>query len=298
MVIPSVAHVGAVLLAAGSANAALYGKTISTKYGEVVGYPAFNSTPTVNLSNWVDITVWKGIPFAASTAGENRWRAPQPAEPWNTTLQAREYGPVCPDATTNDNYTFSEDCLNLNIWSAAKSSDAKLPVVMWSYPGLSTARDALFDGAGMADKEIVFVNYNYRAGAFGWMAHPQLSQEVFAETGHNSSGNWGMLDQFAALKWIHENIAVRQPSLPTFMPVADIYRLSEVILIISRSWASPLALPQRITSSTALSPRVSSKAPSSRAVSVTHMIRSASLLLRDTRLLQTAWRAALSSSKG
>lgn len=78
---------------------------------------------------------------------------------------------------------------------------------MWSYPAESTARDALFDGGGMADKGVVFVNYNYRTGSFGWLATPELSAENLATVGHNSSGNWGMLDQFAALKWIKANIA-------------------------------------------------------------------------------------------
>lgn len=135
---------------------------------------------------------------------QNRFRAPQPAEAWNSTYYASSPGPVCPAATSGrgDEYTIDEDCLNLNIWSAANSSDAKLPVAMWSYPAESTAADALFDGGGMADKGVVFVNYNYRAGSFGWLAHPELSAERYAETGVNSSGNWGMLDQQAALKWI------------------------------------------------------------------------------------------------
>ncbi|KAJ4420957.1 hypothetical protein N0V82_003999 [Gnomoniopsis sp. IMI 355080] len=139
---------------------------------------------------------------------QNRFRPPQAAEPWNSTYYASSVGPVCPAATMgNNNYTINEDCLNLNIWSAAKSSDAKLPVVMWSYPAESTAADALFDGGGMADKGVVFVNYNYRTGSFGWLATPELSEERYAETGVNSSGNWGMLDQQAALKWIKRNIA-------------------------------------------------------------------------------------------
>ncbi|KAJ5094094.1 alpha/beta-hydrolase [Penicillium angulare] len=187
-------------------SAALYESVVQTKYGAVQGYPAFNKTSTGNLTNWKDITVWKGIPFAATTGGENRWRAPQPASSWNSTLDAKTWGPVCPSATSgNNDYTIDEDCLNLNIWSPASSSDAKLPVVMWSYPALSTAADALFDGGGMADQGIVFVNYNYRTGSFGWLATPELTEEF--QNGHNSSGNWGMLDQFAALKWIKANIA-------------------------------------------------------------------------------------------
>lgn len=77
---------------------------------------------------------------------------------------------------------------------------------MWSYPAGSTGRDPLFDGGGMADKGVVFVNYNYRTGSFGWLATPELSAENVAAIGHNSSGNWGMLDQFAALKWIKANV--------------------------------------------------------------------------------------------
>lgn len=188
-------------------SAALYETKIETKYGSVQGYPAFNSSNTGNLTHWKDITVWKGIPFAATTGGANRWKAPQPASPWNGTFDARNWGPVCPSATTGDNsYTINEDCLNLNIWSPANSTDAKLPVVMWSYPAESTAADPLFDGGGMADKGIVFVNYNYRTGPFGWLAHSELSEEFEKVTGSNSSGNWGMQDQFAALKWIHANI--------------------------------------------------------------------------------------------
>ncbi|CZR53564.1 probable para-nitrobenzyl esterase [Phialocephala subalpina] len=188
------------------ASAALYNTVIQTNYGPVQGYPAFNSSPTGNLTNWKDITVWKGIPFAATTAGQNRFKPPQAAESWNSTLLARSWGNVCPSATSDSDYTIDEDCLNLNIWSAANSTDAKLPVVMWSYPAASTAADALFDGGGMANKGVVYVNYNYRTGSFGWLALPELSEERYAETGYNSSGNWGMLDQFAALKWIHVNI--------------------------------------------------------------------------------------------
>ncbi|KAJ5947279.1 alpha/beta-hydrolase [Penicillium verhagenii] len=208
--IPKILASASVLLCMASAapsSSPLYNSVIKTKYGEVQGYPAFSSAPTGNLTNWKDITVWKGIPFAADTGGDNRFRAPQMASSWNTTLDAKSFGNVCPSATSDTNLTISEDCLNLNIWSPAKSTGAKLPVVMWSYPAESTAADALFDGGGMADKGIVFVNYNYRTGSFGWLGHPELNEEFYKVTGSNSSGNWGMLDQFAAVKWIHENIA-------------------------------------------------------------------------------------------
>lgn len=158
------------IASATSSNAALHNHTVSTKYGDIQGYPAFNSTPEGNLTNWQDIAVWKGIPFAATTAGDNRWKAPQPAPAWNSTLNARSFGPICPATKSfGMGETVDEDCLSLNVWSAAKSKDDKLPVVMWSTPAESTASDALFDGSGMASQGVVFVNYNYRTGAFGWM---------------------------------------------------------------------------------------------------------------------------------
>jgi carboxylesterase 2 len=195
------------LALAPAVSAALYDQVIQSSDGPVQGYPAFNTTPTGGLTHWKDITVWKGIPFAATTGGDNRFKAPQPVEAWNKTLDASSYGPVCPSATMDSDYTITEDCLNLNVWSAANSTHAKLPVVMWSYPAGSTARDALFDGGGMADKGIVFVNYNYRTGSFGWLATPELSEEFEKVSGSKSSGNWGVLDQIAALKWIRSNIA-------------------------------------------------------------------------------------------
>ena len=227
------------LLLPALASAALYNTTVHTQYGDIVGYPAFTNATEQNLTNWRDITIFKGIPFAADTSGQNRWRAPQPRQPWNGTLYADTFGDVCPssgsalsssstsgfgggasgDVSGAANQTSSrfakrqasstsqsEDCLNLNIWTPAKSSDERLPVVMWSYPKGGSNQDALFYGGGMADAGVVFVNYNYRANSLGWMAHPELSAERFAETGTNSSGSYAMLDQFMALKWIHENI--------------------------------------------------------------------------------------------
>jgi carboxylesterase 2 len=143
--------------------AALYNTVIQTNYGPVQGVKAFNSTPNGNLSNWEDITVWKGIPYGADTSGANRWRPPQPAIPWNTTFQASSYGDTCPPTTGDmgSSVVASEDCLNLNIWSAASNASEKRPVIFWSCPAGGSAAQALFDGAGMADQGIVFVNYKY-----------------------------------------------------------------------------------------------------------------------------------------
>ncbi|RLN91852.1 hypothetical protein BBJ28_00015959 [Nothophytophthora sp. Chile5] len=172
------------------ASAALYDSVLQTQYGALQGYPAFDSEPAGNLTNWSNITVWKNIPYAADTSGSNRWRPPRNASAWDGTREAADYGPICPSVLTNTgDYNVSEDCLNLNIWSAAESVDAKLPVVIWSTPAISTARDALFDGGGMATQNVVYVNYNRRDGVFGYLAHPELSEEMLTEVGVNASGN-------------------------------------------------------------------------------------------------------------
>lgn len=86
-----------------------------------------------------------------------------------------------------------------NIWSAENSADANSPAAMWNCPGLSTAADALFDGGGVADQAIVYVNYNYHASSFMWLALPERSEQRIEETGYNSSGNWGMLDYYCGV---------------------------------------------------------------------------------------------------
>ncbi|PSR79759.1 prolyl oligopeptidase-like protein [Coniella lustricola] len=192
--------------AADLASAALYDSIIQTGSGPVQGFAAFNSTPYgVNIQNWQDVAVWKGIPYGASTAGNNRWRPPQTPEPWNTTLIADSYGPVCPGESTS--YTSDEDCLRINVWSAATSADDALPVMVWNHPAGGSNQDPLFDGAGMAAAGVVFINSNRRDGVLGWLAHPELSEERLATIGVNSSGNYGMLDEFAVLDWAIQNVA-------------------------------------------------------------------------------------------
>jgi carboxylesterase 2 len=155
------------------ASAALYNQVIDTAYGLVQGIAAFVSQPSTNISTWADITVWKGIPLAADTSGQNRFRPPQKRAAWNTTLLASEFGDVCPGQNTFggpstkrkrqtggsmiDNATSSEDCLNLNIWTSANSTEQRLPVMIWSYPAGGSAAQPLFDGAGMAANGIVHV---------------------------------------------------------------------------------------------------------------------------------------------
>ncbi|OJJ48733.1 hypothetical protein ASPZODRAFT_114013 [Penicilliopsis zonata CBS 506.65] len=182
-------------------HAALYETPIETEYGMVQGAAALNSSIDGLFPNWQNISAWKGIPYAASTAGKNRWRPPQPREAWNGTLDATSFSDACPDTGSSD--TASEDCLTVNVWSPATSADENLPVMVWSYgAGFSSSSDE-FDGSGLASKGIVFVSYNYRTGPFGWLALPELA----SESPTNTSGNYGLLDQIEVLKWVKANIA-------------------------------------------------------------------------------------------
>lgn len=158
------------------------------------------------------VRVFKGIPFAAPPVGPLRWKAPQPPAKWDSVKQAIAFGPRCmqgggggraggPPAPPT-----SEDCLYINVWTAASSSSAKLPVMIWSYGGAFTGGAGSlpgYDGEAMTKKGVVFVTYNYRLGPFGFFAHPELTKE----SGHSASGNYGVMDLHAALKWVHNNIA-------------------------------------------------------------------------------------------
>lgn len=157
------------------------------------------------------VRVFKGIPFAASTAGENRWRPPQPVEPWEGLRECTQFGPECPQAPYAENSMYyrppapqSEDCLNLNVWTAAAPGE-KRPVMVWIHGGALTRGSGsvdAYDGASLAKKGAVVVTINYRLGALGYLAHPELT----AESEHKSSGNYGVLDQIAALQWVQRNI--------------------------------------------------------------------------------------------
>ena len=159
------------------------------------------------------VRAYKGIPYAAPPVGDLRWKPPQPAKPWEGVRPCIEYGPACPQ--TDIMWTMlgekkpeklDEDCLYLNVWTPAKSPDDKLPVMVWIHGGgftLGWSYQRDYDGTALARKGVVLVTTNYRLGPFGFLGHPLLSKE--SERG--VSGNYGYLDQIAALRWVRDNIA-------------------------------------------------------------------------------------------
>lgn len=155
-----------------------------------------------------NVMVYKGIPFAAPPVGDLRWRAPAPVDSWQGVKSATEYGSACPQASTLASFAgeampvMAEDCLYLNVFSAASPGD-KRPVMVWIHGGgltLGWAYQAMYEGTALASRDVVYVSINYRLGALGFLAHPALS----AESGR--SGNYGLLDQIQALEWVQENI--------------------------------------------------------------------------------------------
>src|SRR6266404_3557411 len=156
---------------------------------------------------------FKGIPFAAPPVGDLRWKAPQPVVAWEGVRQCDSFGPECPQAPYPAGSMYasppqkqSEDCLYLNVWTAARSGE-KRPVMVWIHGGALTrgsGANRVYDGTAFAKKGVVLVTINYRLGPLGYLAHPELT----SESPRHSSGNYGVLDQIAALKWVQTNIAV------------------------------------------------------------------------------------------
>lgn len=186
--------------------AILQAKTVG---GIVEGLPAWNQA----------YTIFKGIPFAAPPVGDFRWKAPQPVIPWEGVKQCYKFGPlamqegyvseggdVIGDEFYVGSYEKSEDCLYLNIWTPAKTPDEKLPVCIYFHGGgFTTGYSYLncYDGESFCKRGMIMVSASYRLNVFGFMAHPELT----AESEHHSSGNYGVMDQVAAIKWVKENIS-------------------------------------------------------------------------------------------
>lgn len=157
------------------------------------------------------IKVFKGVPFAAPPVGEFRWKAPQPVQKWDGVRKADEFGPNPMQENVFGDMNFgtskmSEDCLYLNIWTPAKTMDEKLPVFIYFNGGglmAGSGSEPRYAGLSLARRGIVAITANYREGIFGYFAHPQLSKE----TSYKGSGNYGFMDQAAAIKWVKDNIA-------------------------------------------------------------------------------------------
>ena len=165
------------------------------------------------------ITSFKGIPFAAPPVGENRWRAPQPAQDWDGVLEAYDFAPAAmqvrqkPDVNNiysrewhvDPNLRMDEDCLYLNIWTPARSPDEKLPVYVWYFGGglqVGYPSEMEFDGERIARRGVVVVTINYRLNVFGFLCHPEITAES-----PEAPANFGHLDQKAATEWVKRNIA-------------------------------------------------------------------------------------------
>ncbi|WP_158826281.1 carboxylesterase/lipase family protein [Mucilaginibacter lacusdianchii] len=157
------------------------------------------------------IKSFKGIPFAKPPVGDLRWKEPQPADNWEGVRKADHFGNNAMQKKVFGDMQFrssgmSEDCLYLNVWTPAKTLREKLPVLVYFYGGGYVAGDGSeprYDGENMAKQGIVTLTINYRLGVFGFLAHPELTQE----SPHHASGNYGLLDQNAALRWVQQNIA-------------------------------------------------------------------------------------------
>ncbi|MCX6121243.1 MAG: carboxylesterase family protein [Ignavibacteriales bacterium] len=187
------------------------------------------------------IRTFKGVPFAEPPIGDLRWKEPQPLKNWSDVRKADKFGPRAMQMPIFGDMGFrsngmSEDCLYLNIWTPAKTDKEHLPVLVYFYGGGFVAGDgseARYDGESMARKGIVAVTVNYRLGVFGFLAHPELTKE----SPHRSSGNYGLMDQSAALHWVQQNISAFGGD-PTKITIAG---ESAGSVSVSAQMASPLS---------------------------------------------------------
>ncbi|MFS0773061.1 carboxylesterase/lipase family protein [Sphingomonas sp. 1P08PE] len=191
----------------GAAIAALVAGTAPAATRPVVMAPAGG----IEGESAGDLDIFRGVPFAAPPTGPLRWRPPAPMPDWQGVRQAREFGAACVQPLPRPGSIYAdapkrmgEDCLVLNVWAPRKRG--KLPVFVWIHGGSLFAgygHESMFDGARLARQGMIVVTINYRLGILGYLAHPALS----AESGDKVSGNYGLLDQIAALRWVRRNIA-------------------------------------------------------------------------------------------
>ena len=164
-----------------------------------------------NYDKKTDLSIFLGVPYAKPPVKELRWKAPQNLDPWKGIKETKQFGPSAVQENVFGDMVYrrngkSEDCLYLNIWTPDVDPDNKMAVLVYFYGGGFVAGDGSeprYDGAALAQKGIITVTVNYRLNIFGFLAHPELSKE----SSYNASGNYGLLDQTAAIKWVYENIA-------------------------------------------------------------------------------------------
>src|SRR6266568_1625211 len=154
------------------------------------------------------LQVYRGIPFAAPPVGDLRWRAPQPVKPWQGVRRADKFAPACMQVAgpATALQPPSEDCLYLNVWTPARSSSERLPVMVWIHGGgfrAGATSEPIYNGDHLAKKGVVVVSITYRLGPFGFLAHAGLS----AEESRHVSGNYGLFDMISGLQWVQRNIA-------------------------------------------------------------------------------------------
>src|SRR5262245_52695481 len=195
----------AAVLAIVSGSRAAVLEPIKTDAGFVSGVPGAAT----------GVRLFKGIPYAAPPVGELRWREPQPVAKWTGIRRADTFGPACvqPKGVGRlniaidlpDSPASGEDCLSLNVWTAAQSATERRPVMFWIFGGAyseGAGSSPHTDGEALARKGVVLVSFNYRLGPFGFFSHPELTKE----SGHHASGNQALMDAIAALRWVQSNI--------------------------------------------------------------------------------------------
>ena len=206
-----------------------------------ISYVQTVNGPLQGTTSATGIHEFRGVPFAAPPVGELRWRAPQPVKSWKKVRMATAFGPRAMQLPLFNDMNFrsagvSEDCLYLNVWTPAKTDREKLPVLVYFYGGGFVAGDGSeprYDGESMARRGIVAVTVNYRLGVFGFLAHPELTKE----SPQHAAGNYGLLDQSAALRWVQQNIAAFGGD-PTQVTIAG---ESAGSMSVSAQMASPLS---------------------------------------------------------
>jgi para-nitrobenzyl esterase len=214
------------------------------------------------------VQIFTGIPYAAPPVGALRWKEPQPVPSWQGVRKAAAFGARCVQARIYDDMVFrdsgpSEDCLYLNVWTPEASPTTRLPVMVWIHGGgfqSGATSEPRQDGEVLAHKGVVIVSMNYRLGIFGFFSHPELTKE----SSHHASGNYGLLDQAAALLWVRKNIAAfggDPDNVTIFGESAGSFSVSALMASAPSEKAAPFSVEHSTPSH---SPRANRTAPNSR----------------------------------